>query len=630
MTSLTPPGRTAHSFGFTPVDLTSSYDPPAAGAGSWGTSHAYNLDRQPTLTSRPDGSSVVTAYDSAGRPATVTLARGQLVFGYDAAGRLATVSSPDGVTLTHGHDGSLPVSQAWSGVITGSVSSSFNNNLQLTTLTVAGSAQSFSYDSDGLLTAAGGMAIARDAASGYITGTTLSQLTTSQSYSAFGELSSTAASHGASALYSTSYTRDALGRITQRDETVQGVNSSTVYSYDAAGRLDVVTQDGVIVADYDYDANGNRTQISSEVGITLSATHDAQDRLLTYGPKSYTYSQSGELQSRTSPTGTTQYTYDELGNLLSVTLESGTTISYLIDGQGRRVGKKVGGALVQGWLYKDQLNPVAELDGAGAVVSRFIYGSKPHVPDLMEKGGNTYRILSDHLGSVRLVVDVATGSVAQRLDYDEYGVVLQDTNPGFQPFGFAGGLYDHQTKLVRFGARDYDAEVGRWTSKDPIRFEGGDGNLYAYVGWDPVNWVDIVGMDSLEFDGSFLHLKDNKGNSIGKWPGISGWRKDYYKKCLLQMAANFGPIPSGKYHVRTIQVQDMPKSKWDEWGRSRVAIHPDKGTETHERSGFYIHGGKEPGSSGCIDLAPNAKPFFDRLKKYKNVRLPLNVSYKCK
>jgi len=111
----------------------------------------------------------------------------------------------------------------------------------------------------------------------------------------------------------------------------------------------------------------------------------------------------------------------------------------------------------------------------------------------MEKGGVTYRILSDHLGSVRLVVDAATGAVAQRLDYDEFGVVLQDTAPGFQPFGFAGGIYDHQTKLVRFGARDYDAEVGRWTSKDPIGFRGGDTNLYGYVLGDPVNHVDISG-----------------------------------------------------------------------------------------------------------------------------------------
>ncbi len=183
-----------------------------------------------------------------------------------------------------------------------------------------------------------------------------------------------------------------------------------------------------------------------------------------------------------------------MDNLTRVVLPSGTQIDYLIDGQHRRIGKKVNGALVQGFLYQNQLNPVAEVDGTGAVVSRFVYGTKANVPDHMIKGGVTYRIISDHLGSPRLVVDAATGSVAQQLDYDEFGNVLTDTNPGFQPFGFAGGLYDHDTGLVRFGARDYDAETGRWTTKDPIRFGGGDTNLYGYVLNDPVNWIDPLGL----------------------------------------------------------------------------------------------------------------------------------------
>jgi hypothetical protein len=46
---------------------------------------------------------------------------------------------------------------------------------------------------------------------------------------------------------------------------------------------------------------------------------------------------------------------------------------------------------------------------------------------------------------------------------------------------------------VRFGARDYDAETGRWTSKDPIKFKGRSTNLYGYVLNDPVNWIDLGG-----------------------------------------------------------------------------------------------------------------------------------------
>ncbi|MCK0536734.1 RHS repeat-associated core domain-containing protein [Alcanivorax quisquiliarum] len=88
---------------------------------------------------------------------------------------------------------------------------------------------------------------------------------------------------------------------------------------------------------------------------------------------------------------------------------------------------------------------------------------------------------------------MATGQVAQRLDYDVWGNITQDTNPGFQPFGFAGGIYDQHTQLTQFGARDYDAHSGRWTAKDPIRFSGDGPNLYGYVLNDPVNFIDPNG-----------------------------------------------------------------------------------------------------------------------------------------
>ena len=96
----------------------------------------------------------------------------------------------------------------------------------------------------------------------------------------------------------------------------------------------------------------------------------------------------------------------------------------------------------------------------------------------MEQGGVTYKILTDHLGSVRMVINSQTGEVVQEMSYDTFGQVLTDTNPGFQPFGFAGGLYDHETGLVRFGARDYNPSTGRWMQKDPGGFNGGDTNLY--------------------------------------------------------------------------------------------------------------------------------------------------------
>jgi len=117
----------------------------------------------------------------------------------------------------------------------------------------------------------------------------------------------------------------------------------------------------------------------------------------------------------------------------------------------------------------------------------------------MSRGGVNYRIIKDHLGSPVMVVNTSTGAVLQEIRYDEFGKILSDTNPGFQPFGFAGCLYDQDTKLCRFGARDYDSSVGRWTAKDPIRFDGGDTNLYGYVMQDPINLIDPSGLEpSLE------------------------------------------------------------------------------------------------------------------------------------
>ncbi|MCP4491059.1 MAG: hypothetical protein GY820_27650 [Gammaproteobacteria bacterium] len=348
----------------------------------------------------------------------------------------------------------------------------------------------FGYDEDSLLTQAGDMVISREVQKmGLINGSTLGNLTTTRAYNGFAEIDNFDASYSGSSLFNTSYTRDKLGRITQKTEIIEGVSATTDYIYDPAGRLETETTGGVSNT-YTYDDNGNRTHING----ALVGTYDDQDRLNTYESASYAYTDNGELLSKTESGVTTSYTYDVLGNLRQATLPGSVTIDYVIDGQNRRIGKKVNGTLTQGFLYKDQLNPIAELDGSNQIVSRFIYGSKVNVPDYMVKGADTYRIISDHLGSPRLVVDTATGTVAQRIDYDTWGNVTNDTNPGFQPFGFAGGIYDLHTQLTRFGARDYDAVSARWTSKDPIRFEGGDTNLFGYVLGDPVNFIDPTGL----------------------------------------------------------------------------------------------------------------------------------------
>ena len=244
--------------------------------------------------------------------------------------------------------------------------------------------------------------------------------------------------------------------------------------------------------EYMYDTNGNRTSVTKN-GQTITATYDAQDRMMTFGDATYTYTDNGELATKTDSGGTTIYNYDLIGNLTYVQLPDGTEIEYIIDGKNRRIGKKVNGTLVQGFIYQDQLNPVAELDGYVNVVARFIYGDKGHVPAYKDKDGATYRIISDHLGSPRLVVDIDTGSVVQRRDYDTWGNVVLDTSPRFLAFGFAGVIEDGLTELVKFGERDYDIETGRWLIEDIFLFVGGS-NLFGYVENDPLNFIDPWGL----------------------------------------------------------------------------------------------------------------------------------------
>ena len=115
----------------------------------------------------------------------------------------------------------------------------------------------------------------------------------------------------------------------------------------------------------------------------------------------------------------------------------------------------------------------------------------------MTQGGQRYYIISDYQGTPKLVTD-RNGNVVKAISYDSFGSVIEDSNPGFRlPFGYAGGLYDPETGLVRFGYRDYDPDAGRWTAKDPIGFDGGDTNLYGYALSNPLNYFDLDGLESI-------------------------------------------------------------------------------------------------------------------------------------
>jgi RHS repeat-associated protein len=498
VTSISPPNRASHLFSYTVVDLEEQYTPPDVGAVTNSTVYSYNLDKLLTLITRPDGQTLKFDYDMAGgckcvRLSKLTLPTGSLSYAYDSTtGKLGSITTPDGDSLTYTYTGTLLANATWAGSVTGSVGRTYDNDFRLVSLTVNGADPvSFQYDADSLLTKAGLLILDRDPHNGLVTGTTLGSTTDSTNYNGFAQVADYTVKYGGAEVFKTVLTYDGVGRIATKAETIGGTATVFAYGYDPAGQLSEVKTNGTVTSTYTYDGNGNRL---TGPGLATSPTYDDQDRLKHYGETTYSYTDNGELKTKTTGAEVTKYDYDVLGNLIQVVLPNGSTIDYIVDGRNRRIGKKVNGALVQGFLYENGLKPIVELDAANHIVSRFVYATHANVPDYLIRGGATYRVITDHLGSPRFVVDTATGIIAQRIDYNECGVVVNDTNPGFQPFGFAGGLYDRDTRLVRFGARDYDAQTGRWTTKDPIGFAAGDPNLYAYAANNPVCYFDPDGL----------------------------------------------------------------------------------------------------------------------------------------
>jgi YD repeat-containing protein len=295
LTALIPPGREAHLFDYTPVDLEQQYTPPNLAGGQTLTRYSYNLDKQLTEVQRPDGQTVALAYNTGGKLDTLTIPRGQYSYGYDGStGKLATISAPDGGQLSFSYDGFLPLSTTWSGEVNGSVSQGFDNNFWVTARSVNGMPVSYSYDNDGLLTAAGDLGLERSPVNGLLTATTLGSVATSRNHNSFGELAGETALVNGTAVLGTQYERDKLGRITRKVENIEGGSTVYEYGYDLAGRLETVKENGVVVSTYTYDENGNRLGHAGKSGM-FSATYDAQDRLITYGNASYAYTENGEL-----------------------------------------------------------------------------------------------------------------------------------------------------------------------------------------------------------------------------------------------------------------------------------------------------------------------------------------------
>ncbi len=419
--TVTPYGALDHTQTHTFFDSLDSYVPPSLDAATpptpVKTKLTYTPDRLLRTSLDPDSRQTTYTYDpTTGRLSDISAPPGTRHYDYfsgtengdgQSPGSLKQLTGPSGVNLAFAYLGQLPTAVTWSGLVSGSVARGYDNDFAPISETITDAVGTsvgiqFGYaDADKFLTCASlfnctspttnFLSVSHDA-NGSLTEVDFGTLTEIYTYNSFGALASKTAKLGASPLLKSIYDdpawalanrRDALGRITHREEFVGNASTPTTfdYQYSAEGRLTDVFLNGSSTAyeHYEYGAqNGNRSVADTpQRHVTAAQTHyDSQDRLTQYGPYSYTYTNTGELKTRTD-SSVTPSIVDDLylrhhGQLAFGHGHHGQAITYLVDGLNRRVAKKVGTSIVRQWLYRDSLKPVAELDGQGHLISTFV------------------------------------------------------------------------------------------------------------------------------------------------------------------------------------------------------------------------------------------------------------------
>jgi RHS repeat-associated protein len=275
-------------------------------------------------------------------------------------------------------------------------------------------------------------------------------------------------------------------------------NGVTVsYAYDNDSRLSSLSYQGPTVplgnVTYTYDQNGRLTTVGGSFARTdlpaavSSASYDAANRLTAWGTNSsFAYDANGNLQGD----GTNIYNWDARNQLSSIT--GGVTASFQYDPLGRRIGKTING-VTTGFLY-DCTNGVQELSG-GVPSANLLTGGVDEIFNRKDTSSRSF--LSDGQGSTSALTD-STGAIATQYTYEPFGNTSMAGVVSSNSFQYTGRENDG-TGLYFYRARYYNPVLQRFISQDPIGFGGGDTNLYAYTGNNPVNFTDpsgnVLGVD---------------------------------------------------------------------------------------------------------------------------------------
>src|SRR5205814_10178160 len=168
---------------------------------------------------------------------------------------------------------------------------------------------------------------------------------------------------------------------------------------------------------------------------------------------------------------------------------SGLAVNYKYDGIGRRIQRTTSAGANERYVY-DGPDVLLDLNADWTVATLYLNepGIDNHIRQTSATTGSSY-FLADHLGSTAGLSDDA-GNVVEQESYDSYG---NSAGSARTRYGYTGRERDPDTGQLYYRARFYDPQLGRFISEDPAGLVAGI-NAYAYVGNDPIQWVDPSGL----------------------------------------------------------------------------------------------------------------------------------------
>jgi len=308
-------------------------------------------------------------------------------------------------------------------------------------------------------------------------------------------------SNGANTISSYAQTYDAGSKIT----SITGADGSSTYTYDNTNQLTGADYDFQDNESYSYDSNGNRTNDGYVTGVN--------NQLLEDNKYLYEYDLVGNRTKRTdkSTNEVMEYRWDIRDRLTGITVKNDLgeiirTAEYTYDVYNQRIAKTVDAngdgslaAVTERFVYGSDQNIALVLDENGNVNHRYLFGDGVDQIEADESNGTVLWALTDHLGSVRDVVD-DSGTVLNHIVYDAFGGVTSQTDESVVfRYGYTARELDAESGLQYNRARYLDSFTGKFISEDPISFQGGDSNLYRYVYNSSTNFIDPSGNIPIAF-----------------------------------------------------------------------------------------------------------------------------------